>query len=51
MPCAGWQKMMRDTGFVELELGPAIDNFVGAGGEPNARKFEVFGYPFLGRKP
>jgi hypothetical protein len=51
MPCAGWQKMMRDTGFVELELGPAIDTFAGAGGEPNARKFEVFGYPFLGRKP
>ncbi len=43
--------MMRDTGFVDLELVPAVDTFAGAGGEPNARKFEVFRYAFLGRKP
>ena len=43
--------MMRDTGFVDLELDPAVDTFAGAGGEPNARKFEVFRYAFLGRKP
>jgi len=43
--------MMRDTGFVDLQIGGAVDTFGGAGGEPNARRFEVFGYAFLGRKP
>ncbi len=43
--------MMRDTGFVDIQVGPAVDTFGGAGGETNARKFEVYGYAFLGRKP
>ncbi len=43
--------MMTDSGFVDIEIGAAVDTFGGAGGEPNARKFEVFGYPFLARKP
>jgi hypothetical protein len=32
-------------------LGAPADVFAGAGGEKNARRFEVFGYPFLARKP
>lgn len=43
--------MMTDSGFVDIEIGAAVDTFGGAGGEPNARKFKVFGYPFLARKP
>jgi arsenite methyltransferase len=43
--------MMRQTGFVDSEAGPGIDTFGGAGGEANARTFEVFGYPFVARKP
>ena len=43
--------MLQDSGFVDIEIGDACDTFGGAGGEPNARAFEVFGYPFLARKP
>jgi hypothetical protein len=43
--------MMRDIGFTGIEVGPPCDTFGGAGGEKNARKFEVFGYAFLARKP
>ncbi len=43
--------MLEDTGFVEIEIGPPTDTFADAGGEKNARAFEVFGYPFLARKP
>ncbi len=43
--------MLEDSGFVDIEIGPACDTFGGAGGEENARAFEVYGYPFLARKP
>jgi hypothetical protein len=43
--------MLSDTGFINIEIGPAVDTFGGAGGEPNARTFEVYGYAFLARKP
>ncbi len=43
--------MLEESGFTAVEIGPPYDTFGGAGGEPNARKFEVFGYPFLARKP
>jgi arsenite methyltransferase len=43
--------MLTDTGFVDIEIGPAVDTFGGAHGEANARTFEVFGYAFLARKP
>ena len=43
--------MMADTGFTDIRIGPPVDTFEGAGGEPNARRFEVFGYAFLARKP
>jgi arsenite methyltransferase len=34
-----------------VTIGPPVDTFGGAGGEANARAFEVNGYPFLARKP
>ena len=43
--------MLEDMGFVDVQVGPAIDTFGEAGGEKNARAFEVFGYPFIARKP
>ena len=43
--------MLEDSGFVVVEIGPGVDTFGGAGGEKNARAFEVLGYPFLARKP
>ena len=51
LPCAAWQKMLEDSGFVDVEIGKPVDTFKGAGGEEKARKFEVFGYAFLARKP
>ena len=39
------------SSFVDIRIGPPVDTFGGAKGEPNARRFEVFGYAFLGRKP
>jgi hypothetical protein len=42
---------MVESGFVDVEIGPPVDTFGGAGGEANARKFKVFGYAFLARKP
>ena len=43
--------MLEDSGFVDVEIGLGVDTFGGAGGEKNARLFEVFGYPFVARKP
>ena len=43
--------MLEESGFVDVAIGPPIDTFAGAGGESKARLFEVFGYPFLARKP
>lgn len=43
--------MLEDVGFVDVEIGPAVDTFGGASGEGKARAFEVFGYAFLAHKP
>jgi hypothetical protein len=43
--------MLEDSGFVDVEIGPAVDTFAGASGEENARRFEVYGFAFLARKP
>ena len=43
--------MLEDIGFVEIEIGSPIDTFQGASGEKNARRFEVYGYSILARKP
>lgn len=42
---------MEQAGFVDIQIGPPVDTFGGAGGEKNARLFEVYGYAFLARKP
>lgn len=43
--------MLEESGFRDVKIGPAVDTFGGAGGEAKARRFEVFGYAFLARKP
>jgi arsenite methyltransferase len=51
LSCDDWQQVVRDTGFVAVGVGPPVDTFGGARGEANARRFEVFGRPFLAHKP
>jgi hypothetical protein len=43
--------MLSETGFVDVAVSPPTDTFKGASGEKNARRFEVYGYVFRGRKP
>ena len=43
--------MLGDSGFVDVQMGPAVDTFKGAGGEYKARRFAVYGYPFMAWKP
>ncbi len=43
--------MLEDSGFVDVRVGEPVDTFDGAGGEANARAYEVFGYAFLAVKP
>ena len=43
--------MMTEIGFVGVEVGERVDTFADARGEANARRFEVYGFPFLACKP
>jgi hypothetical protein len=43
--------MLQEVGFAEIRIGKPFDTFGEAGGEKKARQFEVYGYPFLARKP
>jgi hypothetical protein len=43
--------MLEDMGFVDVFVGEKCDTFGGAGGEENARAFEVYGYSFMATKP
>jgi hypothetical protein len=43
--------MIEESGFIDVRIGPPVDTFAGAGGESNARAFEVYGHAFLARKP
>ena len=46
-----WQRLLRDAGFTDIQIGPPVDTFGGAPGEANARTFDVSGYPFFARVP
>lgn len=43
--------MLEEMGFVDVRIGSPVDTFGDAEGEEKARAFDVFGYPFLARKP
>jgi hypothetical protein len=43
--------MLSEIGFVDVTVGDPVDTFGGASGEANARRFGVYGFPFLARKP
>jgi arsenite methyltransferase len=47
----GWRQLMRETGFVDLGVGPALDTFGGARGEKNARAYDVVAHAFLAHRP
>jgi SAM-dependent methyltransferase len=47
----GWLDALDEFGFVNAAVGPAVDTFAGAAGEPTARRYEVYGYSFIGYKP
>jgi hypothetical protein len=50
-PCADKKKAFEEIGHVDVRIGAPCDTFGGASGEKNARVFEVYGDPFLARKP
>lgn len=43
--------MLKEVGFVDVNVGSPCDTFGEAKGEKKARQFEVYGYAFLARKP
>ena len=43
--------MLEEIGFLDVQIGPPVDTFKGAGGEEKARLFAVYGYAFRARKP
>jgi hypothetical protein len=43
--------MLEASGFIDIRIGPPVDTFGGARGEDKARAYDVYGYPFLARKP
>lgn len=43
--------MLKETGFADIRVSSPYDTFGGARGEKNARRFEVYGYTFMARKP
>ena len=43
--------MMKEVGFVDIQVSRPFDTFGDARGEKNARKFDVCGYTFMARKP
>lgn len=43
--------MLEEMGFTDVRIGPPVDTFAGAPGEPNARTYDVHGYSFFARKP
>ena len=42
--------MLEEAGFVDVVIGAAVETFGGAGGERNARAFDVYGYAFRARR-
>ena len=42
--------MLEDSGFAQVSVGPPVDTFGGATGEPQARSFDVYGYAFLAHR-
>ena len=42
--------MLEESGFTGVEIGPPVDTFGGARGEPKARAYDVHGFAFLARK-
>jgi hypothetical protein len=39
------------AGLVDIEMGPMVETFAGAGGEEKAKQFGTYGLPIRARKP
>jgi hypothetical protein len=50
LPCASWRRIIEQSGFQQVEIGPPVDTFAGTSGERNARRFDVYGYVFMARR-
>jgi cobalt-zinc-cadmium resistance protein CzcA len=44
-------RVIRGVGLIDVEYGPPVDTFAGAGGEEKARRFGTYGYSIRARKP
>lgn len=42
--------MLEDSGFAQVAVGPQVDTFGGAAGEPQARSFDMYGCAFLAHR-
>jgi len=49
-PLAARERMLREAGFKDIEIGDSVDTFGGSRGEEGAREFDVYGFPFLAWK-
>jgi hypothetical protein len=43
--------LLVEIGFTDISVSNPYDTFGAARGEKNARRFEVYGYTFMARKP
>ena len=43
--------MMKEIGFVDIKVSKPYNTFGEARGEKSSRRFEVYGYTFMARKP
>jgi len=39
------------AGLIDIEMGPMVETFAGAGGEEKARQFGTYGLPIRACKP
>jgi arsenite methyltransferase len=44
------ESMPVEHGWADVVIGPAVDTFGGATGEPQARSFDVYGYAFVAHR-
>ncbi len=43
--------MIGGAGLIEIEMGPMVETFAGAGGEESAKKFGTYGLPIRACRP
>ncbi|TDE15763.1 methyltransferase domain-containing protein [Jiangella asiatica] len=51
LSCDEWRLRLTAAGFAGVRIGPPVDIYSGTPGQANARRYQVFGYPFSARRP